>query len=190
MGKAILFNETIRNNILAVKTALNLTMAKIGDATGVSGATVSTIIHGKRIANPEWPDRFCEAYHVDKDWLYHGTGDPVFLSEATSLEKRDSSDACKRLKEFRKQLGLKQYMFSDRLGVSRQTYSNIELGQAKLTNRMAEKIENEFGIGSEWILYGDEGKKDHPVCSRMIDYLWNNESERERLWKLMTSKSE
>lgn len=189
MGKAIIFDETIRNNVLAVKKTLNLTMEKIGIATGVRGTTVSTIVHGKKVASPEWADRFCNAYHVDKDWLYNGSGDPVFIGEVTSIEKQDSSDASKRLKEIRNKLGMKQYEFSDKLGISRQMYNRIELGQAALTNRLAERIENEFGIGSGWILFGDETKKDHPVCSRMIDYLWKNENERERLWKLMTSKS-
>ena len=60
--------------------------------------------------------------------------------------------------------------------------------RTKLTVENAQKIEDEYGVGAEWLLYGDESKKDYPVGRKMIEWLWENKEERERIWNLMLEK--
>ena len=85
----------------------------------------------------------------------------------------------------RSELGLKQEDVYIILGITRAMYSRIENGHAGINTEYAKKIEDHFGIGSEWLLYGDESKKYYPVSQKLVDFLWSNIEERKRLWLKM-----
>lgn len=174
--------------ILAVKEALKLTNSKISEATGVTPATVSRYASGKMEVTEEWADRFCRAYHVDIEWFLHGDGDPVYTGKIDDLITRDVSGAGNRLAEMRHGLGMTQKDVREILGLTHTAYNRIENGHVKLTVENAQKIEDEYGVGAEWLLYGDESKKDYPVGRKMIEWLWENKEERERIWNLMREK--
>ena len=178
-------NINIRKNIHSVKNALGLTLKNIGASTGVTDATVSRYISGVMEITDEWAEKFCGAYHVDIEWLRSGSGEPVFTGQVDEAVTKDASDAGKRLVEMRHELGLLQKDVREVLNLTHTAYSRIENGHARLTEENAQKIEDEYGIGSEWLLYGDEEKKKYPVGRRMIKWLWENEEERMRIWKLM-----
>jgi transcriptional regulator with XRE-family HTH domain len=59
-----------------------------------------------------------------------------------------------RLKEIRRISGLNQTDFGKRIEIKQGTYSGIERGEEKLTERNKKLICLEFGINEEWLLNG------------------------------------
>lgn len=60
-----------------------------------------------------------------------------------------------RIKELRKQLGMKQDEFANQIGISRILLSYIENGQKSLTERNAKFIVEHFKINPEWLETGE-----------------------------------
>lgn len=172
-------------NLMAVKKELDLTYDDIADATGVRAATVSRYFSGKMKIPATWKRKFCETYNVDEEWFFQRDGEPVFTEPVDAVITRDASGAGARVAQMRKELGIGQQKIYELLGITQTMYSRIENGHSKLTMENAQKIEDAFGIGTEWLLYGDEGKKKYPVGNRMVEWLWENEEERKRIWDLM-----
>ena len=177
--------EIVRSNASSVKDSLDLNATKIARATGVTRQTVSSIMSGKMEASPRWVEAFCVAYHIDREWLEKGNGEPVFTGIVTTADTKDASEAGKRLVEMRMSLGIPRKEIYEMLGITQTMYSRIENGHVGLTVENAKKIEDAYGIGAEWILYGDEGKKRYPIGNKILDYLWNHEEERKRLWEMV-----
>ena len=169
----------------SAKVLLGLTNRKIAEATGVCNTTVGRYVNGEADVTEEWAKKFCEAYHIDFEWLKSGSGEPVFTSDIDNSIIKNVSGAGKRLVEMRHKLGLLQKDVRAVLGLTHTAYSRIENGHMRLTVENAKKIEDEFGVGAEWLLYGDESKMNYPVGKRMIEWLWENKEERERIWQLM-----
>ena len=60
-----------------------------------------------------------------------------------------------RLKFLRKQLGLTQTEFAEKLGIKQSTYSSIESGRYKLTDRYISQICMVFNVNENWIRNGE-----------------------------------
>lgn len=179
--------DTARKHLCAVKALLGLTNRKMAEATSVAHTTVSRYVNGEMDVSEEWAEKFCEVYHLDIGWFMSGEDDqpPVFTGEIDDSVTKNVSGAGKRLVEMRHKLGLGQKDVRAVLGISLTALSRIENGHMRLTKENAQKIEDEYGVGAEWLLYGDESKKDYPVGKRMIEWLWENKDEREKIWHLM-----
>ena len=63
-------------------------------------------------------------------------------------------DKNKRLTELRTKLGMTMEAFGERIGLSRQTISNIESGRRNVTDRMIMAICREFGVSEDWLESG------------------------------------
>ena len=61
----------------------------------------------------------------------------------------------------------------------------IEKNTTKLTPFTSARIEEAFDVGADWLMYGDDGKKDFPVSKKLIDWLWTKPEIRAKLWKKM-----
>lgn len=70
-----------------------------------------------------------------------------------------------RIKALRKELGLTQQEFADRLHVNNSAISNYEAGSRKLSNAMIASICREFGVSRVWLLSG-EGEMFPPKTRR------------------------
>lgn len=60
-----------------------------------------------------------------------------------------------RLKQLRKNLGMTQVEFAERIDLNRSGYANIELGHVNLTERNLKKICKEFNINENWLQTGE-----------------------------------
>ena len=176
-----------RKHLCSAKALLGLSNRKIAEATGVCNTTVSRYVNGEMDVSEEWAEKFCKIYQFDIGWFMSGEDDqpPVFTGDIDDSVTKNVSGAGKRLVEMRHKLGLVQKDVRVALGISHTAYSRIENGHVRLTKENAQKIEDEYGVGAEWLLYGDESKKDYPVGKRMIEWLWENKDEREKIWHLM-----
>lgn len=89
------------------------------------------------------------------------------------------------MKQIRQELGLSRKDVFRAIGIDQTMYSRLENGHANLTTENARKLEDAFGYGADWILYGDESRKKYPIGRKVIEWLWTNEKEREHVWRAM-----
>lgn len=68
-----------------------------------------------------------------------------------------------RIKELRKNLGLTQQKFADRLGLKRQTIAAYEIGNIEPSESTLLLMCKEFGINKDWLLTG-EGEPTIEAC--------------------------
>ena len=61
----------------------------------------------------------------------------------------------KRLKELRKQLGLTQQEFAERLGIKRNAVTNYEVGRNEPADMVISLICREFNVSERWLRTGD-----------------------------------
>lgn len=60
-----------------------------------------------------------------------------------------------RIREYRKSKGLSMADFGDRLGISGQAISQIELGKTVINERIIKAICSEFSVSREWLETGE-----------------------------------
>ena len=80
---------------------------------------------------------------------------------------------------------LTQGEFGERIGISQHAVFDLEKDNTKLTPFSAGRIEEQFNIGKDWLMFGDEGKKNYPLSEKLTDWLWKNENIRKELWERM-----
>ena len=183
-------SDRIQPNLITVKNTLSVSLRRIATATGKAVAVVNCYFNGKKNPPEDWINTFCAVYCVDKDWLINGAGEearePVFTGQpALSVFLKSSQNAGDRVRAVRKEAGLTQTEFGKRIGISQHAVFDLEKDNTKLTPFSAGRIEDQFDIGADWLMFGDEGKKNFPVSDKLIKWLWKNEDVRERLWREM-----
>lgn len=179
-------SDKVHENLLKVKQKLKLSIARVASATTKAMSIVGYYFRGEKNPPEEWIDIFCSVYCVDKYWLINGEGEPIFTGEPdVSLVAKSSQDAGARVREIRKKAGLTQAEFGERVGLSYMGIYSIERGTTHLTPFTSARIEDEFDVGADWLMYGDEEKKEDPVSKKLIDWLWTKPEVREKLWKAM-----
>jgi hypothetical protein len=55
---------------------------------------------------------------------------------------------------------------------------------------MAKRIEDACGIGTEWLLHGDEDAKYHPCGQRMNSFLKRHPEARKLVWEMMEREND
>ena len=82
--------------------------------------------------------------------------DEKIINCLTAKEKRAElkKEAAERLKQFRNAYKMSQNQLAKQIGYTRAHISAIEKGLDRPSKQMADKIENEFGISANWLLYG------------------------------------
>lgn len=66
-----------------------------------------------------------------------------------------------RIKNIRKQSGLNQADFGNRIGVSRDTVANIEGGRIEIKDLFIKSICREFNVNEQWLRTGDGDPYQH-----------------------------
>lgn len=74
---------------------------------------------------------------------------------------------------------------SRRTGISQPHISFLESGKNQLKRKAGEKLAEVLEVGVDWLLTGDEDKKDFPADKMLIEWLWEHPEVREELWKRM-----
>jgi transcriptional regulator with XRE-family HTH domain len=75
------------------------------------------------------------------------------------------ADVGARIASIRKRLGLKRYEFAERLGVTRATEGNWEMGQMPRAD-LLDKLARTGGVSVEWLLHGSDSGSKQPVRGR------------------------
>lgn len=67
-----------------------------------------------------------------------------------------------RLKELRESVGLSQYAFAEKFGISQSTVGNWEAGRREPNSATMQRIADFFGVTVDYLLGRDEPKKEKP----------------------------
>ena len=94
-----------------------------------------------------------------------------------------------RIAELRKSMNMNRNRFAEYVGCSGSSISRIESGQNMIERTLAIKIADGCHVGVDWLLTGDEGKKDWPVNKTLTDFLWANADIREMLYRIMDERA-
>lgn len=187
-------NNQISSKINFIRIKLDLSLARLGDMTGYSGVHISRMEKGICNVTSEFIDRICQSVSVDRSYFDDDVAvEDIFkyLSDEDSIRNPrniDHSDVGKRLRKIRTERGLNVKKMSEASGVDAGLISNIENHGKTLTLKQGKKLAEALEVGIDWLLYGDEDKKEFPVDDKMAEWLWEHKDYRRMIWENMKGK--
>ena len=161
---------------------LGLSLKSFGEPLGYTGTHISRFEKNVVVPDERVIQRICQVFQVEPSYF---TGE---LSVEQSVQKNDGSltgAAAQRLTSARLEKGLSMWELSRRAGISQPQISLLESGKYQLKRKAGEKLAEALGVGVDWLLTGDEGKKKYPADKKLIEWLWEHPEVREELWKRM-----
>ena len=174
-------NTQMGDRIHDLRSYLGLSLSDLGRAIGYSGSHILRI--EQKAVNPseQFIQKVCEGLHVDPEYF---TGE-MPVEQAVQKVEVDTAGAGQRLSIARQEKGLSMWELSKRAGISQPQISVLESGKYQLRRKAGEKLAAVLEVGVEWLLTGDEEKKDFPADKAMVNWLWQHPEVREELWKRM-----
>lgn len=171
----------VSEKIRELRAYLGLSLKAFGESLGYTGMHISRF--EKNVFSPDERviQKICEAFQVDPSYF---TGE-MPVEQAVQKVEVDTAGAGQRLKTARVDKGLSMWELSRRAGISQPQISMLESGKYQVRRKAAEKLAAALEVGVDWLLTGDEEKKDFPADKAMVDWLWQHPDVREELWKRM-----
>lgn len=165
---------------------LGLSHKGFGDAIGYTGSHILRI--EQKAVNPSEKLilKVCEVFHVDPEY-FNGE---MPVDQSVQKVEVDTAGAGRRLSIARQEKGLSMWELSRRSGISQPQISFLESGKYQLKRKAGEKLAAVLEVGVDWLLTGDEDKKDFPADKVLINWLWQHPEVREELWNRMKEKSD
>ena len=175
-------NEKIHD----LRLYLGLSLRAFGAPIGYTGMHISRFEKNVLIPDECVIQKICQVFHVDPSYF---TGE---LSVEQSVQKVDvdTAGAGQRLTSARLEKGLSMWELSRKAGISQPQISMLESGKYQLKRKAGEKLAAVLEVGVDWLLTGDEDRKDFPADKAMVNWLWQHPEVREELWKQMKEKSD
>ena len=160
---------------------LGLSLKAFGDAIGYTGSHILRI--EQKAVNPseQFIQKVCEGLRVDPEYF---TGE-MPVDQAVQKVEVDTAGAGHRLSIARQEKGLSMWELSRRVGISQPQISMLESGKYQLKRKAGEKLAAVLEVGVDWLLTGDEDRKNFPADKAMVNWLWQHPEVREELWKRM-----
>lgn len=103
----------------------------------------------------------------------------------TAYSAGESGESGERVKSLRMGRSLTQEQFAKPLDITQGYLALIESGKVKLSERVADKIEEIYDAGAEWLLTGNDRNRICPVDDKMIEWLKNHQRARENIRRWM-----
>lgn len=75
-GDAV-FSAELGKRLKEIKDLLNIDASELANRLGVSKATVSNYIKGRRLPDAGFVRSLCKEFNVNPEWFLFGTGDPI-----------------------------------------------------------------------------------------------------------------
>ena len=174
-------NTQVDKKIHDLRSYLGLSLKAFGEPIGYTGTHILRI--EQKAVNPseQFIQKVCEGLHVDPEYF---TGE-MPVEQAVQKVEVDTAGAGQRLSIARQEKGLSMWELSKRAGISQPQISTLESGKYQLRRKAGEKLAAVLEVGVDWLLTGDEEKKDFPADKAMVNWLWQHPEVREELWKRM-----
>ena len=174
-------NTQMGDRIHDLRSYLGLSLKAFGEAIGFSGNHISRFEKNVLIPDERVIQRICDVFHVNPG--YFTAEMPV--DQAAQKVEVDTAGAGQRLKTARVEKRLSMWELSRRAGISQPQISMLESGKYQVKRKAAEKLAAALEVGVDWLLTGDEEKKELPADKAMVDWLWQHPEVREELWERM-----
>ena len=180
----------LNQKIKELREYLGLSITEFGRRTGYSHTHIARLENGINIPSLDYIEQLCDVFCLKKEYF---DSDEMSVEQAFEADIQDVLEAIEgpkydgkapeRIKSVREDRGLSQYALAKLAGVDRMLINRVESGESILTKQSAEKIGKALRVGSEWLLYGKDEKKDNPVNDDLIAWLWRRADIREMIWK-------
>ncbi|MCD7751948.1 MAG: helix-turn-helix domain-containing protein [Lachnospiraceae bacterium] len=172
--------------ITELRKRLHLSKTQLAIQIGYTSGQMTRAEAGRSAVSAELCERIASTYGVREEWLCGGDGEPWVEGSIWSGESQPLRDiAGERLREVYQDSGFSQREFCRKLGCATSGLNALMEGRREMTRRFAERVEREFDVGADWLLYGDETCKKWPCGEEMIGFLKKNPNVRREVWKQM-----
>ena len=162
-----------------LRAYLELSLIAFSAPIGLSPTHIARLEKGVTVPSQENINRICEAFEVDKRYF------ECLIDVKAAVEKKNpEAGVANRLKLAREEKGWSQKELARRSGVVASIINRVEFG-AKLTKKQGVKLAEALEVGMDWLMYGDEEKKEYPVDERMVRWLWEHSDVRKEIWDRM-----
>lgn len=167
--------------IVNLRSTLGLSRASFAKKIGVSPSQMKRIEVGEVKPDDELIQNICDIYNVNSTYFegLMDINDAVHVSDP----KEEKKSVGKRVKQARVDNNKTLKELSDLVNLSDSQLCLIENGESNLTKKRAADIARVLHVGVEWLLYGDEKKKEYPVDQTMTEWLWNHPEIRKEIWE-------
>lgn len=161
-----------------LRSYLKISVKDFGSKLGVAPTTIYWYENGGTLTESHIED-ICNEFDVDINY-FKGK---MTLEEAVDYSG-DNHQRIERIRSLMQKKGISTNKELSKLsGVSTTRLSDIMTEKNMLTEDKAKKIADALDVGVDWILYGEEVRKDYPINDEMLKWLWNNPDIRKELWE-------
>lgn len=142
---------------------------------------IANIEGNNNSVSEETIDSVCMVYGVNKEWLLNGTGE--MFSPGEEKSPVDIATIGTRIRKVRKDNGLSQGAFAERIGYTLTQVSYVERGKSRPSREFIKKVCQKYNISSNWLLSGEgEEMSAEPLLDdKLIEWLRKHPEEIRRL---------
>ena len=167
--------------IKELRQYLGLSLRLFGKPLGYSGTQIMRFENELTEPTDTVIEMICDAYGVDPRYFDGGVAIENAVQRVTKEENNRTVGKRLKLARNAKGLSMKELYYSS--GVSDSQICLIENGENALTERTAEKLGQVLEVGVEWLLTGNEERKNFPLEGKLAEWLWRHPEVREELWE-------
>lgn len=171
----------------ALREYLGLSLNAFGRGIGYTGKQISRYENGISPIPDEVVNKIIEVYEVKKDY-FKNSAFPLEDAVALPDYEKERSETARRITERRLECGLNQKKLAELCSCSETKISQIEHSKIAVTSLMAATLSRVLEVGIDWLLKGDESRKNYPEDGKLREWLWKHEDVRKELWERMESE--
>lgn len=154
------------NRIKELRTEIKMNQKEFAKIFGIAQNTLSQYETGKREPDTGLLLKMSDYFHVTIDYLL---GNSNIRNFETNLDNQKTLSP--RLKELRTEKGVSQQTIADYLGITRQSYSNYELGNREADYVTLTKLANYFETTVDYLIGNSDIRNPEIVSSADDDLI-------------------
>ena len=163
-------NERIKE----LRTYFGLSKNKFAGKIGKTGVFIADVEAGRTGLSEKTFQAICTIFGVSNTWLRDGLG-PMFMP-GKEKAAADLGGIPERLKEIRKNAGLTQLQFGDKVGCHKNQVYRVETGQIHPSEEFLLKVAKKFNVSYDWLMTGTGDMDAQPLVVDDKLIAWLNEN--------------
>ncbi len=176
-------------SLRVLRESLGFSLNAFGRGIGYTGKQIGRYEKGIAPISDKVIEKIVLAYGVNPDYFkFTVSGEPtVPLEKAVSVPdyEKEKRKIAARIKERRIECGLTQTALAKLCEFTAPNISLIERCEITVTTATAGKLAAALEVGTDWILKGNQSRRNYPVEGKMLEWLWEHEEIRKELWERM-----
>ncbi len=166
-------NSDICERFLKIRISLNMKQCDFAKEIKTTQGHVSDIENKRKSVSDRIIEILRLKFNINETWLRTGEGEMF-------SEPFGNSNMSERLKILRKELGMTQQEFADKLGIARGNIGSYEVGKNNLSDAVISLICREFNVNKNWLRTG---------TGEMFAYQTDDEQLTSFIVKILANKS-